>query len=1617
MMNAWYFSTKPMVGLLRWAALALLCLVMVPLGLGQVLPVDRTVTFPAGADSVQLTVTPVADTVDDSWESVTFELLSDPGYFISGGQMAELWIQPLRSLGGDPGTGFPPKLTAFSPGQGGAGMVVTLTGSAFTDVTDVFFGGVQATFEVIDDGRMTARVPLGAVTGPIRIQNPWGVATSLVPFQVTFSGRYFKVAKSVIGGGAIDLKPSLVEYPQGATIQAQAVPQPGWTLLRWQKDLSGTAAVPDVTLDTNKVIEAVFTPGWSIRLTNGLPIPEGTRTELVLSPVSAQAATLGFTYVLKSGAEGLQVTPDGLLSWTPTEAQGGQTFAVVVGLTGPGVAEERAFTLAVQKENRPPTLDPLTDRLVVTLDEIRFQMTGQDTDLPTQTLTFRLVSGPTNAIVSADGAFRWKPLASQSPSTNRIEVAVGDGNLSVTNGFMIEVVDLVTLVNNQPVLDTVGILPPCTLSFRTSRPDWLVYYSLTGKRPDEFTNPYSAPVGLSTSATVWPIMFSSDFTQSFVGVPVQVNVLKPQTLTVIGGDGLVHLGDGVAIAGSSDSGLPVTLSLLSGPAKLENGRLIPTGAGTVRLKATQAGDSSWAAASIEVDRVVAKATQSVTWTALPDVTFGAAPLTLKATASSGLGVSYQVVSGGGNVTGDRLTITAGGDLTLRATQTGSADFEAKTADVTLTIKKASQTITFGAIADRVLTSTAIPLVGNASSGLPVAFEVLSGAAKVSGDQLTLTGLGVVILRANQAGNGNYEAALPKDQQFTVTRGPQTLTFNAVGAKTFGDSAVTLVATSSVGLPVTFQVLSGPGTLNGAVLSLTGAGDVVVQAIQAGTDAYLPASATQTITVAKAAQTLTFSSLTNVAYNTNALVLDGKASSGLSVGYRVVSGPATVTSNRLSLSGVGTIAVAADQVGNTNWLSARSVTNSFTVSRGVQTIAFDAIGDQVLSVGSVTLNATSSAGLPVTFSVISGSATLIGGKVQLLGEGAVTIRASNLGGTLWLGAQADQTFQVRKLTTLAVTVAGNQGGSVTIAPSKTQYTPTETVTLTATATSGFAFAGWSGDLTGSANPATLLMSASRAVTASFKDIQAPALTWDLPAAGTTGVEQVRLSGQVTDNVGVTIAQWSREGGAGQALTLQANGSFSVDNLTLTVGTNRFAIVARDAAGNESKLERQVVWVPQRILTVGDAAAVQEGQRLVFPLSLNTDTATVAGLTFKLTFDPAWVADPQVEWSAAVGQSVNNINLGTAGELTGSFAMAGVALPSGSNRIASVSFRARSVPVATNVIVRPSIVSLGSVTGVSLNEGNAVVSGAGRINARRIKGDNNANQRLDVGDAVLISRYEVGLEEKRFWDIGLNDLNQSGSLDNGDIIKALRTVVGLDPQPSPGSEGKRLASALGLAKVLVNTNDAMAIELVDGPKATVGQPYRVAVKLNRVKGTLSGLSFALKYPASLTLTDKQVGALVPGDALPFWNESAGQISLAAIRSTAWANATGVAAVLTFVPSTAFSAQAEWPLKLEQVEITGSGFDVRPVDPVSVAIQSGGGTVNTPPQIALQPPAADGSLTLEIRAPQGATVAIEATGDLNTWIESQRITGQGDTTPVKITLKPDPTVQARFWRVRVR
>ena len=62
---------------------------------------------------------------------------------------------------------------------------------------------------------------------------------------------------------------------------------------------------------------------------------------------------------------------------------------------------------------------------------------------------------------------------------------------------------------------------------------------------------------------------------------------------------------------------------------------------------------------------------------------------------------------------------------------------------------------------------------------------------------------------------------------------QTITFNAPGDHPLGSPAFALAATASSGLPVTFAVVSGPATIAGNSIQVTGPGTVIVQASQAG----------------------------------------------------------------------------------------------------------------------------------------------------------------------------------------------------------------------------------------------------------------------------------------------------------------------------------------------------------------------------------------------------------------------------------------------------------------------------------------------------------------------------------------------------------------------------------------------------------------------------------------------------------------------------------------------------------------------------------------------------------------------------------------------------------------
>jgi pectate lyase len=92
------------------------------------------------------------------------------------------------------------------------------------------------------------------------------------------------------------------------------------------------------------------------------------------------------------------------------------------------------------------------------------------------------------------------------------------------------------------------------------------------------------------------------------------------------------------------------------------------------------------------------------------------------------------------------------------------------------------------------------------------------------------------------------------------------------------------------------------------------------------------------------------------------------------------------------------------------------------------------------------------------------------------------------------------------TTFTLTTNVSGSGTVTRNPNAASYAAGTVVTLTATPAAGFQFSGWSGDLSGAANPTTITMSANRTVTATFTATNSGPFTLNISVTGSGSVSR-------------------------------------------------------------------------------------------------------------------------------------------------------------------------------------------------------------------------------------------------------------------------------------------------------------------------------------------------------------------------------------------------------------------------------------------------------------------------------------------------------------------------------
>jgi hypothetical protein len=192
---------------------------------------------------------------------------------------------------------------------------------------------------------------------------------------------------------------------------------------------------------------------------SNISVNELTTLTVTNSATDSGAPPSGLTYSLSSPPAGASIDSNGVITWTPTEAQGPSTNIITTIVTdnqSPPLSATNSFQVIVNEVNVAPVLPAQANRTIIATSSLTVTNAATDSDIPANTLTYSLTTGPTNATINANGVINWTPLPAQVPSTNVITTVVTDFNptavnsqhLTATNSFAV----FVAAIHNGPSL-------------------------------------------------------------------------------------------------------------------------------------------------------------------------------------------------------------------------------------------------------------------------------------------------------------------------------------------------------------------------------------------------------------------------------------------------------------------------------------------------------------------------------------------------------------------------------------------------------------------------------------------------------------------------------------------------------------------------------------------------------------------------------------------------------------------------------------------------------------------------------------------------------------------------------------------------------------------------------------------------------------------------------------------------------------------------------------------------------------------------------------------------------------------------------------------------------------
>ena len=363
-----------------------------------------------------------------------------------------------------------------------------------------------------------------------------------------------------------------------------------------------------------------------------------------------------------------------------------------------------------------------------------------------------------------------------------------------------------------------------------------------------------------------------------------------------------------------------------------SGRVTINGVGTTQITASKAADNNYHVAHAYYTLTVTKASQTIAFAeGNHTATFGNNLFSNILTGTKGNGAltytssnpSIARVDNSGNV-----TIKGAGTIQITVTKAGDSNYYGASASYTITVKKASQTIEFTddeqrkKVGDKPFSNI---LTGTKGPGEITYTSSNSSIASVDNSgNVTIKGAGTIQITASKAADNNYHVAHAY-YTLTVTKASQTIAF-AEGnhTATFGNNLFSNILTGTKGNGALTYTSSNPSIArvdNSGNVTIKGAGTIQITVTKAGDSNYYGASASYTITVKKASQTIEFTDdeqRKKVGDKPFSNILTGTKGPGEITYTSSNSSIASVdNSGNVTIKGAGTIQITASKAADSN----------------------------------------------------------------------------------------------------------------------------------------------------------------------------------------------------------------------------------------------------------------------------------------------------------------------------------------------------------------------------------------------------------------------------------------------------------------------------------------------------------------------------------------------------------------------------------------------------------------------------------------------------------------------------------------------------------------------------